>query len=45
MWYNISTVKGRAVNRLQKKFEKFFKNPLTNPQKCGIIDIPKGARQ
>jgi hypothetical protein len=41
MWYNISVSRGEQstveVIAPRKIFKKFFKNPLTNATKCGII--------
>ena len=50
LWYNINVVKGRNAfadfklkpTQLEKIFQKLLKNPLTNPQKCGIIIMSRG---
>ena len=36
LWYNIRG-QGRGQDQAEKNFEKFFKNPLTNTKKYGII--------
>ena len=37
MWYNVRVVRRGRSPRGEKKFQEFFKNPLTNPTACAIM--------